>query len=88
MDELKLSASEGPIGIVNATDIGCDAIFVSTSKVKGIALPEINSSQASPFFQQKPGRYRRVDHEQRRNYKRDLKLIPEGLSSRKRRCFG
>ena len=72
VDELQQLASEGPIVIVNATDIGCDAIIVSTSKVQAIALPEMNSSQAPPFFQQILGRYRAIDHPQRRNFERDL----------------
>ena len=64
LDELQQSASEGPIVIVNATDIECDAMIVSTSKVQAIALPEMNSSQAPSFFQQKLGRYRSIDHQQ------------------------
>ena len=71
VDELQQSASEGPIVIVNATDIGCDAIIVSASKVQAIALPEMNSSQAPFFFQQKLKSYR-ADHQQWRKYKRDI----------------
>ena len=78
MDELQQSAREGPIVIVNATDIGCDAIIVSTSKVQAIALQHMNSSQARSFFQQKLGRYRAIDHEQWRKYKRDIEVETGG----------
>ena len=72
VDELQRSASEGPIVIVNATDIGCDAIIVSTSKVHAIPLPEMDSSQAPPFFQKKLGRYRAMNHQQWRKFERDI----------------
>lgn len=54
---LKKCAHEGPIVIVNATDIRCDAIIVSTAQVQALALPEMNSLQAPSFFQPKLGRY-------------------------------
>jgi hypothetical protein len=34
------AATEGPIVIVNATNIGSDAIIVSTSDVRAVALPD------------------------------------------------
>ena len=50
VDELKEGANEGPIVIVNVTDIRCDAIIVSAAEVQAIALPEMNSPEAPPFF--------------------------------------
>ena len=78
VDELQQLASEGPIVIVNATDIECDAIIVSPSKVQAIALPEMNSSQAPHFFQQKLERYRSIDHQKRKNFERDLEADTGG----------
>lgn len=72
VDELQQSASEGPVVIVNATHIGCDAIIVSTSEVQAIALPEMNSSQAPSSFQEKLKRYRKIDYKQWRSYQRDI----------------
>ena len=72
LDELKQSAIEGPIIIVNATDFGCDAIIVSTSEVQAIALPEMNSSKAPPFFKERLGRYKTIDPEQLKKYERDV----------------
>jgi hypothetical protein len=34
------AATEGSIVIVNATDIGSDAIIVSTSDIRAVALPD------------------------------------------------
>lgn len=72
MDELQQSASEGPIVIVNATDIGCDAIIVTTSKVQAIALPERDSFKAPSIFQRRLGRYRTIDHQQWKYLERDV----------------
>ena len=81
VDELQQSASEGPIVIVNATDIGCDAIIISTSKVQAIALPEMKFSEAPSFSQQKLGRYRKIGHKQWRSYKRDIEVDTGGADS-------
>lgn len=78
LDELKKCATEGPIVIVNATDIRCDAIIVSTSEVQAIALPRMNSSEAPSFFQKKLGRYRIIDHEQWKKYGRDIEAATGG----------
>ncbi len=72
VDDLQQNASEGPIVLFNATDFGCDAIIVSTSKVQAIALPKMNSSQAPSFFQQKLGRHRTIDDQQWKHFKRDI----------------
>ena len=72
VDDLQQNASEGPIVLVNATDFGCDAIIVSTSKVQAIALPKMNSSQAPSFFQQKLGRHRTIDDQQWKHFERDI----------------
>ena len=72
VNEIKEGAKEGPIVIVNATDIRCDAIIVSAAEVQAIALPEMNSPEAPPFFQQKLGRYRTIDYEKLKKYERDI----------------
>lgn len=77
VDDLKQSASEGPIIIVNATDFGCDAIIVSTSKIQAIALPKMNSSQALPFLQRKLKRHRTIDHQQWMRFERDIEEVTE-----------
>lgn len=63
VDDLPQNASERPIVIVNATDFGCDAIILLTSKVQAIALPKMNSSQAPSFFQRKLGHNRTINHQ-------------------------
>ena len=70
--ELKQCANEGPIVIVNVTDIRCDAIIVSTAEVQAIALPEMNSSQAPSSFHQRLGRYRTIDRKRLKIYERDI----------------
>ena len=70
--ELQHTAHEGPIVIVNATDIRCDAIIVSTTEVQTIALSGMSSSQAPSFFQRRLGRYREIGHGQLEKYERDI----------------
>jgi hypothetical protein len=50
-EELTACASEGPIIIVNATNIGCDAILVLPSGPRAMALTKL-TSQAPEAFQQ------------------------------------
>lgn len=88
VDGLQQSASEGPIVIVNATHIGCDAVIVSTSKVKAIALPEMNLSPAPPSFQQKIRLHMTIDHDTWMNYQRDIEDDTEELILIKCRGFG
>ncbi|KAG5746259.1 hypothetical protein H9Q70_011060 [Fusarium xylarioides] len=45
--ELQRGASEGPIVIVNVTDISSDAIIVSKSSSKSIRLPEMNAEKST-----------------------------------------
>ncbi len=73
--ELQQCANEGPIVIVNVTDIRCDAIIVSTAEIQAIALPEMNSRQAPSSFHQKLGRYRNIDY---KKYERDIENDMEG----------
>ena len=70
--ELKQCANEGPIVIVNVTDIRCVAIIVSTAEVQAIALPEMNSCQAPSSFQERLGRYGTIDDEKLKKYERDI----------------
>ena len=76
--ELKKCANEGPIVIVNVTDIRCDAIIVSAAEVQAIALPEMNSGQAPSSFHQRLGRYRTIDRERLKIYERDIENDLEG----------
>lgn len=50
LDRIKSCASEGPIVVINVTDIGSDAILVSTSEVRKIPLPGMRSSGAPAFI--------------------------------------
>lgn len=70
LDELQQSAKEGPIVILNATDLGCDAIIVSASEFQAISLPKMNSPHAPPLFHQSLARYRAI--RQCNKYERDI----------------
>ena len=70
--ELKQCANEGPIVIVNATDIQCDAIIISSAKIQTIALPEMSSDQSPSSFQQRLGRYRTIDDKKFKKFERDI----------------
>lgn len=72
VNELKEGANEGPIVIVNATDIGCDAIIVSTAEIQAIALQEMNSFEAPSFYQKRLARYRTMVDEKLKKYERDI----------------
>jgi hypothetical protein len=67
-EELTACASEGPIVIVNATDIGSDAVLVLPSGPKAIALTEL-ASQAPEAFQKALGRSRAINE---RGLQRDI----------------
>ncbi|KAG5800538.1 hypothetical protein H9Q69_000425 [Fusarium xylarioides] len=60
IDTLTKGAAEGPIVIVNVTDISSDAIIVSESDIRAVELPAMTSSTAS-FLVKDIGRYRDVD---------------------------
>ena len=77
VEELKAGAKEGPIVIVNATDIRCDAIIVSTADVQAIALPELNSPAAPPYFRQKLARYRTLDYEKKLKKDEERDIEPD-----------
>ncbi|EMD64887.1 hypothetical protein COCSADRAFT_356084 [Bipolaris sorokiniana ND90Pr] len=73
-EELTACASEGPIVIVNATDIGSDAILVLLSGPKAIALTEL-VSQAPVAFQKALGRSRSIDDkDSQRDIESDIRL--------------
>lgn len=50
LEVLKSSASEGPIILVNLTNISSDAIIVSESDIKAIPLPKIQGSDTNPYY--------------------------------------
>jgi hypothetical protein len=73
-EELIACASEGPIVIVNATDIGSDAILVLPTGPKAIALTEL-TSQAPEAFQKTLGRSRATsDRDCQRDIESDVRL--------------
>ncbi len=76
--ELQQYANEGPIVIVNVTDIRCDAIVVSTAEVQTIALPEMNSRLAPSSFHQRLGRYSKIDSQRWTIFERDIEDDLEG----------
>lgn len=71
VEELYQCASEGPIVVVNATDISCDAIIVTQSGVEAIPLPRM-SSDLPQTFRQKLGQFRDV---KQRGIDRYAKLV-------------
>ncbi len=75
VQELQQCANEGPIVIVNITDIRCDSIIVTATEIQAIALPEMNSRQAPSSFHERLGRYRTIDY---KRYKRDIEDDTEG----------
>lgn len=50
--EFKEAAREGPIAVVNITDIRSDAFITSTFTIKAISLPKLRSSEARGWKQQ------------------------------------
>ncbi|KIW12588.1 hypothetical protein PV08_09866 [Exophiala spinifera] len=50
MEKMEACASEGPIVVVNLTDISSDAIIVSTSKVQKIPLPRLRAGEVPTFI--------------------------------------
>jgi hypothetical protein len=52
VNELKQAASDGPIIIVNVTDIGSDAIIVTKRGIKALSLPDFHQDTAPPSAQQ------------------------------------
>lgn len=71
-DELKQSANEGPIVIVNATNIRYDAILIFASRIHAIALPEMNTPHTPSFFYQRLGPYRAIDDKEFKKNERDI----------------
>jgi tetratricopeptide (TPR) repeat protein len=57
-EELKERASEGPIVVVNITDIRSDAIIVTSSTVKSIKLPELTETDAINWIREDPITYK------------------------------
>jgi hypothetical protein len=47
VNDLKQAAAQGPIVIVNVTDISSDAIIVSRTRVEAVHLPTLTSSESS-----------------------------------------
>jgi hypothetical protein len=50
VDQMKNCADEGPIVVVNVTDINSNAILISTSRVHAIALPDIETHGIPDFL--------------------------------------
>jgi len=63
MDEMKACASEGPIVVVNLTDISSDAIIVSTSKVQNIPLPKLRTGKVPAFVSSALRNFRSSDRD-------------------------
>jgi hypothetical protein len=55
--ELKAHAAEGPIVVVNVTEMGADAIVFSHSQVKHLPLPGLSPSTAPQSIRRKFSRY-------------------------------
>ena len=70
VDSLIQGAKEGPIVIVNVTDISSDAIIISRDGIKAIELPNMTSATTSLLVQDLK-RYRSVI-ETHRYYGRDI----------------
>ncbi|RYP18997.1 hypothetical protein DL765_003580 [Monosporascus sp. GIB2] len=67
LNEIKNAAKEGPVVIVNATDIRCDAIIVQTGgAITHVELPEMKG-EAPLRFQQNLANHRVVDEYPQRN---------------------
>ena len=60
--EFKEAAMEGPIAVVNITDIRSDAILISTFTIKAIRLPKLRLSEAqgteSNILEDTPGMWK------------------------------
>ncbi|KAI9863865.1 MAG: hypothetical protein M1813_003517 [Trichoglossum hirsutum] len=56
-EELRKSAVEGPIVVVNITDIRSDAIIISTSAIKAIRLPELTISHVEAWTRRDLSKY-------------------------------
>ncbi len=50
-------ANEGPIIIINVTDIAANAMILSSGQAKSISLPEVSLETSPRHFQQKYGQY-------------------------------
>ena len=61
VEELKKAAEEGPVIVVNATDIGSHAIIVSNSSIKAIPLPGLTALQAPLQIQRAFRKYRSIN---------------------------
>lgn len=70
LNELLEGAAEGPIVVVNITDISSDAIIVSQSGFRSIPLPEMSLKESS-FLNEVFGRHSSMD-EYGEDYDRDI----------------
>lgn len=52
IEELKSHAAEGPIVVVNITDIGADAIILSQKRIQSLSLPELSRQKAPKFIRE------------------------------------
>ncbi|KAL6229216.1 CHAT domain-containing protein [Aspergillus navahoensis] len=59
--ELQRHAAEGPIVIVNITDLGSDAIIIAEEEIQAIALPEMTLGQVPSTLRARIGSFRGLD---------------------------
>ncbi|KAJ5772185.1 hypothetical protein N7520_002714 [Penicillium odoratum] len=74
LDELKKQATEGPIVVVNVTDIRSDAIIVSQSAVKSVRLPQLTDEDTKKWLNQELTTYRNPQERGKKN-KRYLEFL-------------
>jgi len=53
--EMRACASEGPVVIVNVTDLGSHAIIVSSSEIKSLELPKLSPQEARSWLNRRWG---------------------------------
>jgi tetratricopeptide (TPR) repeat protein len=74
LDELKKQAAEGPIVVVNVTDIRSDAIIVSKSAVKSVRLPQLTEANTIKWLNQELTTYHDPQEKGKKN-KRYLEFL-------------
>lgn len=74
LDELKKQATEGPIVVVNVTDIRSDAIIVSQSTVKLVRLPQLTDEDTKKWLNQELTTYYNPQERGKKN-KRYLEFL-------------
>jgi tetratricopeptide (TPR) repeat protein len=57
-EELKSCASDGPVIVVNVTDLRADAIIISATRIGTLPLPRLSFSEACSFLRSGSGNYK------------------------------